>query len=99
MSTPVSEDLLRRIWAEYTEMPGLSLTVYQGQRLWSLDALTCACALDQLAASGVLRKTVSGQYRRASDGRTGLPSLRMARVDALPAANTPLRQQARRNVT
>lgn len=87
MTTSVSDDLLRRICVEYAEMPGLSLTVYQGQRLWSLDASTCTEALDLLAASGVLRKTVTGQYRRANDGRTSLPSLRMARVDSLPGTN------------
>ena len=101
MTTSVSDDLLRRIWAEYAEMPGLSLTVHQGQRLWALDAITCGRALDLLTTSGFLRKTTTGQYRRATDGRTPLPlpSLRMARVDAIPVASPALGEQVRRNAT
>ena len=38
--------LLRRIKAEYIEMPGLRLTVAQAGRLWGLDTPAC---LDLLA--------------------------------------------------
>jgi hypothetical protein len=83
------DDIVRRIWAEYAEMPGLSLTVYQGQRLWGVDRTTCISALDLLTAAGFLRKTTGGRYTRASDGRTDAPSLRMARVDS-PNVVTPV---------
>ena len=99
MTTSVSDDLLRRIWAEYAEMPGLSLTAHQGQRLWGLDASTCGRALELLTTSGFLRKTTTGQYRRATDGRTSLPSLRMARVDTLPVATPSLPRPVRRTAT
>ena len=83
------DDVVRRIWAEYAEMPGLSLTAYQGQRLWGLDRAACLSALELLTTAGFLRKTGGGHYVRASEGRTDVPSLRMARVDdAQPAART-----------
>ena len=40
--TTAQEDILRRIRGEYLEMPGLRLTSVQAQRLWGLDARTCA---------------------------------------------------------
>lgn len=80
MDTLAVDDIVRRIWAEYAEMPGLSLTIPQGQRLWGLDRTTCTSALDLLTSAGFLRKTVAGQFLRATDGRTGMPSLRMARA-------------------
>ena len=100
MDAAVSDDVLRRIWAEYAEMPGMSLTVDQGQRLWGLDRNTCAAALELLTAAGFLRKTSGGKYTRATEGRaSSLPSLRMARADA-PRGNAPsVRKQPRRNAT
>jgi len=79
MDAAVQDDLLRRIWAEYSEMPGLSLTVFQGQRLWGLDRFTCTTALELLTAAGFLRRTVGDHYVRATDGRTS--PLRMAHAD------------------
>ena len=38
-------ELLLRVEGEYREMPGLSLTVPQAERLWGLDASTCASVL------------------------------------------------------
>ena len=66
-----SEELLRRIRGEYTEMPGLRLTEAQAQRLWGLDPATCSLVLATLVGHGFLR--------RGADGRYG-------RVDAEPAA-------------
>jgi hypothetical protein len=34
-------ELARRIEAEYGEMPGLSVTLRQAQRLWAVDRHTC----------------------------------------------------------
>jgi hypothetical protein len=48
---------LTRIEAEYREMPGLRLTERQMQRLWNLDARTCADLVAALVARGVLRET------------------------------------------
>ena len=56
---------LLRLRAEFTEMPGLSLTVPQAQRLCGLTDDSCAWALDALVAQGVLRKNPAGRYVRA----------------------------------
>ena len=47
---------LRRIEAEYCEMPGLQLTQGQMMRLWSLDSRTCSDLVAVLVARGVLRE-------------------------------------------
>jgi hypothetical protein len=83
------DDVVRRIWAEYAEMPGLSLTACQGQRLWGVDHVTCVGALELLTTAGFLRKTAAGQYTRASDGPIDGPSLRMARADVPRPAVAP----------
>ena len=45
--TPAAiRQLLLRIEGEYREMPGLSLTVSQAERLWGLDSSTCAFGTD-----------------------------------------------------
>jgi hypothetical protein len=60
---PVS--LLRRIRAEYEEMPGLTLTVPQAARLWSLTASESLDVLSDLVGSGFLIRDRRGAYRRA----------------------------------
>ena len=58
----VTRQLARRIRAEYAEMPGLSVTLAQAQRLWGVDELTCQRVLGTLIARGILRKTMKGCY-------------------------------------
>jgi hypothetical protein len=58
-------ELARRIEAEYTEMPGLSVTLRQAQRLWAADRHTCQTVLARLIARGVLRMTRRGRFVRA----------------------------------
>jgi hypothetical protein len=58
----VSDALLVRIKAEYSEMPGLRLTVPQAARLWALDLAICENALERLAESRYLRRTADGAY-------------------------------------
>ena len=55
-------DLLRVIQAEYLEMPGLQLTSRQAQRLWGLDAPTCAAIFDALVTARFLRRTRQDAY-------------------------------------
>jgi hypothetical protein len=78
-STP-ADDIIRRIRAEYTEMPGLRLTESQAQRLWGLDAQTCRQALTYLTDTRFLVHTGSGLYARASTGPTVFPAPRMAKA-------------------
>jgi hypothetical protein len=56
--------LLARIQGEYREMPGLSLTASQAERLWRLDARTCAFVLGLLSERRVLRRATNGSYLR-----------------------------------
>lgn len=58
------EGLVRRVKAEYLEMPGLDLTAAQAQRLWNLDAETCMSVLEALIANRFLVCTSNGDYRR-----------------------------------
>jgi hypothetical protein len=59
---PGSERLVRRIRAEYLEMPGLCLTIEQAQRLWSLEPHTCEALLDSLIDLRFLRRTDRGLF-------------------------------------
>jgi hypothetical protein len=61
-------DVLRRICGEFTEMPGLQLTVKQAQRLWGLDEPTCVQMLNMLVDARFLRRTGGDKYGRTSDG-------------------------------
>jgi hypothetical protein len=51
---------------EYAEMPGLSLTLWQAQRLWNLSGELCDRALTALTASGFLVQRPDGSYVRRS---------------------------------
>lgn len=65
--TPVMNPaLLRRMWSEFAEMPGLRLTRAQAQRLWGVGADTCLSALDTLVALGAIVCTSDGRYARPS---------------------------------
>jgi hypothetical protein len=47
-------NLHARIHAEYSEMPGLKLTLAQASRLFDLEPGRCAKALETLVTGGVL---------------------------------------------
>ncbi|HEY3382432.1 MAG TPA: hypothetical protein VGK32_11730 [Vicinamibacterales bacterium] len=55
-----SEETLRRVRAEFLEMPGLKLTVSQAQRLWGLDRSTCEALIEALTGSRFLTRTRDG---------------------------------------
>lgn len=57
--------LMNEVLAEYTEMPGLSLTLPQATRLWAVDRVTCREALRRLVALRVLRLTPEGRFVQA----------------------------------
>lgn len=54
--------LLTRIMGEYLEMPGLSPTARQAQRLWQLDEPTCRRLLGALVDQEFLTITPGGLY-------------------------------------
>jgi hypothetical protein len=61
-----SAELLRRIRAEYIEMPGLQLTAPQAQCLFGLDSETWDGVLAALLEAKFLSRTHSGQFAMAS---------------------------------
>ncbi len=63
-TNPAIQELLLRIEGEYREMPGLSLTMSQAERLWGLDRGTCGFVLTTLIELGVLKQTRMGTFLR-----------------------------------
>ena len=59
---------LDRVRGEYLEMPGLSLTERQAQRLWNVDPEMCRALLEALTQAGFLYRTAGGAYVRAKSG-------------------------------
>jgi hypothetical protein len=59
--------ITERIRGEFREMPGLTLSLAQACRLWSLDELACGEALTQLVQAGFLCRKADGGFCRASD--------------------------------
>ena len=58
----VDEAAIRRVRAEFLEMPGLCLTIDQAQRLWGLEPRTCEALLTSLTDSRFLRRTNRGLF-------------------------------------
>jgi hypothetical protein len=54
-----------RVRGEFREMPGLTLTLAQAARLWSLDPDTCADVLSHLVRTGFLSRRSDGAFCRA----------------------------------
>ena len=61
-------DLHSRISAEFREMPGLTLTLAQASRLFSLDPARCEQVLGSLVNVGVLA-TNGRAFSRVGTGR------------------------------
>ena len=53
-----------RVRGEFREMPGLTLTLAQAGRLWSLDAAACAEVLSHLVSTGFLCRRPDGTFCR-----------------------------------
>ena len=60
---PAREALLRRVWMEFVEMPCLSLTGAQAQRLFGLRADVCQRVLEGLVEAEALTLGYDGRYR------------------------------------
>ncbi|HJU44517.1 MAG TPA: hypothetical protein VJ691_16945 [Vicinamibacterales bacterium] len=71
-TTLALHELLRRIENEYSEMPGMSVTALQAQRLWGLDSTTCDFVLMTLVERRILRRTPRGTYVRTVDCNTAI---------------------------
>jgi hypothetical protein len=66
--TPTFPDLLRRVRAEYLEMPGLRLTSLQAQCLFGLDPEICDAVLATLLDTKFLVRTPAGLFVMAATG-------------------------------
>lgn len=64
MAAQQPDDVLMRVRGEYLEMPGLSLTPAQAQRLWGLDRAVCDKLLGSLVADKFLFQTREGAFIR-----------------------------------
>jgi len=62
----VLDDLLRRVRAEFLEMPGLRLTRAQARRLWALDEVHCEAVLAALVDARFLVESRNASFMRAS---------------------------------
>jgi hypothetical protein len=58
------------IQMEYHELPALTLTFWQAQRLWSLSEELCERALESLVGDKFLMVTPSGTFIRREDARS-----------------------------
>jgi len=61
----VDESLLNRIRGEFSEMPGLSLTIRQALRLFDLHEDACRLAFAALVRQGFLAQSRSGLFHRS----------------------------------
>ena len=57
-------DTLRRIRAEFLELPGMRLSLEQTRRLVGVDRLICKTALDALVPEKFLSVAPDGTYMR-----------------------------------
>ena len=62
------EAVVRRIAAEFQDMPGLVLSLKQASRFLGIDQAACARILTTLTQAGVLRRSASEYYSRREPG-------------------------------
>ena len=65
----VADDALAcRVRGEFSEMPGMRLTLEQAMRMWTMNRETCKSLLRSLLATRFLEIDGSGRYRKAHGG-------------------------------
>ena len=62
------EAVVRRIVAEFQDMPGLVLSLKQASRFLGIDQAACARILTALTQAGVLRRSANEYYSRREPG-------------------------------
>ena len=67
---------MKRIRAEFLEMPGMRLKLEQVQRLCGVDGTMCEKLLDLLVDEGFLCVRSDGHYARVTDATIQRPSPR-----------------------
>lgn len=74
MNLSPHQQAFTRIRAEYLEMPGMSLTIEQAQRLCGVEGGgVCERVLDELVKTKFLWQAVDGRYMRLTDDCTSRP--------------------------
>jgi hypothetical protein len=59
---PIRTSLVRRVAAEFEEVPGMRLTLVQAARFFNVPAETCSRIFSMLMEEGQLRLTLDGRY-------------------------------------
>lgn len=77
--------MLKRVRAEYLEMPGLRLTLEQAQRLCGLERALCKMVLDALVDERFLCVKSREVYARVSDVEMSRPRAAKANLRAEPS--------------
>jgi hypothetical protein len=87
MDAAEMKEALTRIQSEYIEMPGMKLTLFQAQRLFSFSVDLCNDAMTILLIAGFLFQTRDGSFIR----RGGTP-LSIESIDLIASSSltTPL---------
>jgi DNA-binding Lrp family transcriptional regulator len=62
------EAIVRRIVAEFEDMPGMVLSLKQASRFLGVDEAACARILSSLTSAGILRCSASEYYSRREPG-------------------------------
>ena len=62
------EAIVRRIIAEFHDMPGLVLSLKQASRFLGVDEAACGRILANLTEAGVLRRSATEYYSRRESG-------------------------------
>ena len=57
----LDEDLVRRVRAEFREVPGLRLTPAEARRVWGVDERTCEAVFCLLIESREFKRTPDGR--------------------------------------
>ena len=61
------DTVIKRVKSEFTEMPGLRLTMPQAMRLWGLDRDECQRVINTLVNTAFLQRNARGEFLRAAD--------------------------------
>ena len=84
MNTFLDQRVLERLRAEYLEMPGMTLTIEQIQRLCGIEPSMCKSVLDALVKVRFLRLNSDGTYVRLTEDRASLPPPAKAALKSRP---------------
>ena len=79
---PSVQDVAEAIRNEYLELPGLSLTLEQMQRLFRIDPLTCESVTAALVDLSFLARNSQGRYLRRD--HPSVQGTRRPRIRPLP---------------